>query len=355
MVGFAFHAVDALPVSVIVPIYNSEEYLEECLLSIVHQSVRDIEVICVDDHSDDASVEIVERCIGLDQRITLIQHEVNRGPGAARNSGLLAARGHYLLSVDSDDLIAPNMVERLLSKASDSDADVVACGLNLISSDGLTIKRLRIKSAPLNVCDVFAILKSIFFSFNNKLWRRSIFSDNEILFPDLRYAEDFATTARALAKATIIDVVDEPLYVHRWARPRSLSSSPSAGHVFDHMAAFFLVRDFLFREGLWEANRKGFLRALSDSVDYHAERLIGADVSIDKKTEYLRILLTMKCGFLVYGEAICSTDPAKLFESFSYSGSCSLLDQGAVEKDSGNSVGEEYDPKGNFGAWMREE
>ena len=111
-------------VSVIVPVYNVENYLRQCLDSITGQTLRNIEIICVDDSSTDSSGKILEEYAKKDERIKIIT-QPNKGAGAARNNGLSAAQGKYLSFLDSDDFFEPDMLELAYKKAEEDRADFV--------------------------------------------------------------------------------------------------------------------------------------------------------------------------------------------------------------------------------------
>ncbi|PJM79666.1 glycosyltransferase family 2 protein [Bifidobacterium scaligerum] len=114
-------------VSVVVPVYNVERYVDECVASIAKQTYRNLEIILVDDGSTDGSSAICDEWASRDDRIRVI-HNTNGGVSAARNTGMNAAEGEYLAFVDSDDLIEPNMIEVLLHKAYRSSCQMVMCG-----------------------------------------------------------------------------------------------------------------------------------------------------------------------------------------------------------------------------------
>lgn len=114
-------------VSIIVPVYNSEKYLEKCLSSIINQTYQNIEIIIIDDGSKDNSYAICKQYAHIDKRIT-IDHQDNKGASSARNKGIEMATGNYLLFVDSDDWIEKEMVEKLLAKCEENLADVVVFG-----------------------------------------------------------------------------------------------------------------------------------------------------------------------------------------------------------------------------------
>ena len=113
-------------VSVILPIYNEEKYLAQCLDSICGQTLKEIEIICVDDGSTDNSTHILKDYAKKDSRITLITQE-NQFAGAARNKGMACAVGKYLSFLDADDYYAPEMLEKMVKEAEENRADIVMC------------------------------------------------------------------------------------------------------------------------------------------------------------------------------------------------------------------------------------
>ena len=117
---------EGIKVSVIMAVYNAERYLRQALESVCQQTLRDIEIICVDDGSTDGSMEILKEFAGQDDRIKILQHlEKTDGAAAARNMGLQAARGEYLSFLDADDWFEPDMLEKAYEKASLRELDVL--------------------------------------------------------------------------------------------------------------------------------------------------------------------------------------------------------------------------------------
>lgn len=112
-------------ISVIIPVYNVENYLAECLESVINQSCKDIEILCINDCSTDNSPEILKEYAGKDPRIKIINHEHNKGLGPARNTGLDNAGGEYVFFLDSDDCLMPDILKELYQKALDTKADII--------------------------------------------------------------------------------------------------------------------------------------------------------------------------------------------------------------------------------------
>ena len=118
-------------VTVVVPFYNVEKYIESCMNSIVNQTYKNLEIILVNDGSKDHSRSLVEKYL-KDKRVKIID-QVNMGIGEARNSGLIHANGEYILFVDSDDKLELNMIEKLLNTAKMKDLDLVICGYKRVN------------------------------------------------------------------------------------------------------------------------------------------------------------------------------------------------------------------------------
>lgn len=121
-------------VSIVIPVYNSELYLEKCLKSVINQSLRDIEIIIINDGSTDNSKNIIERYAKIDERIVFIDKE-NGGQSSARNSGLLKATGEYISFIDSDDYVDENMIKNMYELCKDNECDVAICDYNMIFED----------------------------------------------------------------------------------------------------------------------------------------------------------------------------------------------------------------------------
>ena len=137
-------------VSVIVPVYNVEKYLERCVNSLKNQTLKEIEIILVDDNSTDSSLEICNKMAAEDSRIKVI-HKENEGAGKARNAALLVASGEYIGFADSDDFVEADMYKTLCGKAEKYNSDLVLSGVlfvdgNMFSSEGECIRKNYFKT-----------------------------------------------------------------------------------------------------------------------------------------------------------------------------------------------------------------
>lgn len=185
-------------ISVIIPVYNVEKYLPRCLDSIVNQTFKDIEIICVNDGSTDDSSKILEQYAKKDKRITIITQK-NSGPSSARNTGLKHARGEYIGFIDSDDWVDTNFYELLLKNIDMNDADIAIAGIKIVdgqtlglnSNKTLITKELnqKIKNLPNgSVCD--------------KLFKAGLFRNIE--FPIGRYYEDNIVLLKTIYYSNVV-------------------------------------------------------------------------------------------------------------------------------------------------------
>ena len=218
-----------IKVSVIVPVYNVKKYLRKCLDSIIGQTLKDIEIILVNDGSTDSSLSICEEYAEKDKRITLISKE-NRGPSHTRNTGLKTAKGEYISFVDSDDYIEENMLEKLYNLGQESSADIIFCNHDIISFNTFKGKPYPYPTGKTVYASEFAKNTNYFLGGNimtvwGKIYRRDFLSENNIFFNDnIRFYEDFPFSSLCMEKAESICGTDEVLY-HYVLRDNSLSNT----------------------------------------------------------------------------------------------------------------------------------
>ena len=204
-------------ISIIIPIYNVERYLEKCIDSVLNQTFRNIEVILIDDGSTDGCGEICEHYKRLDDRIVVV-HKENEGLSMARNIGIDISNGDYIGFIDSDDYIAPDMYELLYKNLLDNYADISICGL-FDCYEGEKIPQCKEKEfLILNNKEALKLaLEGMKFSVNavNKLYKRELFKENK--FPRGKLSEDAFTIPKILAKASrvVVDTTPKYYYVHR--------------------------------------------------------------------------------------------------------------------------------------------
>ncbi len=204
-------------ISVIVPVYNVEKYLEKCLDSILSQTFRDFEVILIDDGSGDGSGEICRRYAQEDKRVRYVRQE-NGGAGQARNYGVNLAQGKYIAFVDSDDYIDARMLEVLYENITRSGADVASCGVYNVFQQKQTPQYDRIETFLAPAEEAFGLLllgEKIPGSPCNKLYCSWIFQ--KVRFPVGIFYEDvvFHTELMQEIKNVCVDTTPLYYYVHR--------------------------------------------------------------------------------------------------------------------------------------------
>ena len=212
-------------ISVIVPIYNAEAYLKQCFDSICNQTHKNLEIIFVNDCSTDDSYNICLEYAQKDERVTVVNKEINEGLGCARLSGLERATGEYIVWVDSDDWISADMFGDLLQLTTEYDADIVQCKTFLVYDK----KVLQTKDTyEVSVFDnVFALkslisLKKIDTVYWNKLFKRDLF--NKVKVSSLKRSDDYDTMYRLIFESKHIIFIDKSYYFYR-----QLDNSMSAG------------------------------------------------------------------------------------------------------------------------------
>lgn len=216
--------------SIIVPVYNVAFYLEECINSLLEQQCDSYEIIIINDGSTDGSLKICQKYDKYDN-IQVINQE-NKGLSETRNIGIQKSKGDYILFVDSDDFIAPYVLDKLLYSITSSTPDVVFLRAMKLFPDGSTVpldeimdRSFIFNNSKDNVLSYIATLKKYPGSACTKLVRRSLLVDHKIYFPAGRYHEDLYWTLALLLHATSFDSLDDIYYYYRQQRPYSITSS----------------------------------------------------------------------------------------------------------------------------------
>ena len=202
-------------VSVIVPIYNVEKYLERCIESIRKQSYTDIEIILVDDGSSDGSSDICDKYIEKDNRISVL-HKKNGGLGDARNVGVEKAKGKYILFIDSDDRIHEKLVEETVKEAEKNQADIVIFDYIGEEMDGQLSDRFTFDFPERKVINASEQKNLIMNSCSavNKLILRETWLSTNLKFPVGKYYEDLATIPKLMVQAERVVYIKEVYYYY---------------------------------------------------------------------------------------------------------------------------------------------
>ncbi len=219
-------------ISVIVPVYRVEEYLERCVKSILSQTYENLEVILVDDGSPDQCPAICDACAEKDARVKVI-HQENKGLSGARNAGIDAASGEYLAFVDSDDYVSPHFIEELYQLLQDTGCAIGQCRFSYVKGDGLVEESdsafciyrgeslMEQLYGPEEKATCFVVAW-------NKLYRAELFKETGIRYPEGRIHEDEATTYRLFHEAKKLAFLDRALYGYYTENGGSITSVFSA-------------------------------------------------------------------------------------------------------------------------------
>lgn len=252
-------------VSVIVPVFNAGQRLEECLQSLFAQTLREIEIIAVDDGSTDGSARLLSDAAGARLRVLTLGE--NRGVSAARNAGIAAARGAYVAFVDADDVVSATMYEDLSRAAADADADIVLCGLRVVGLDG----SVQTEPPPLSPGRVYAhpalrvvlhqawALRLLWYPVR-ALYRRTLLVSHEVRFDEgIRKGEDSLFNLQALLVSARVTAVAEAHYDYR-KHASSATASPLASEADNLERLGRGVRELYDRNGFDDRASEDFAR-----------------------------------------------------------------------------------------------
>lgn len=254
-------------ISVILPVYNAEKFIQTTVDTILSQSFSNFELICVNDGSTDRTLELLQAYALSDGRVSII-NQTNSGPGAARNAGLDVANARYVIMLDADDIYKPTMLEKLVACAEKNDCDVTVCrssqfddktGSHLESWWTLNITQIPEKDV-FNSGDMPDFVFTAFVGWPwDKLYKRSFIEENHLRFPELSNSEDLYFVFLSLALAEKISIVDSPLIEHRVNRSGSVSSSRAKKPLAFYESTCLLKAALQNKAGLYEKVSWGFL------------------------------------------------------------------------------------------------
>ena len=272
-----------MKISVIIPVYNTEKYLHECISSVINQTYNNLEIILINDGSQDFSGAICDDYAKQDSRIKVI-HKENGGVSSARNEGLKLASGDYIAYLDSDDSIEPNMYEVLLKAALEKDVDIISCNYMNIQKDKPLVLNRGIDKSEYEGDDVlysffkYSILSSAIW---NKLYKRNTVKN---LYFDVRFsmAEDVLYNFFAFKKSRKIAYVNSPLH-RRNVREGSLTTMYFNERYFHSIKARQIIVETLQGSQHEEAARYFLLKRSVDILN----RIIVTGQFKEKKHEII--------------------------------------------------------------------
>lgn len=257
-------------ISIVIPVYNVDKYLKGCLDSILAQTFKDFEVICIDDGSTDKSLEILEEYKNADSRVTILNQQ-HQGAGTARNLGLEHAKGKYIQFLDSDDYFEPDMLEELHNHALKYNADLVVCSSKKVDEDGRVIEcgnplsPINLQIAPLEkVFNWKDFTEDIFIMFSvapwNKLYLKELITKNNLKFQNISSCNDvfFGHVSRLYAERIVI--FNKPLINYRQRAGNICFSRGNSTINIIHAALG--IKKHLLQSGMYDKLKKAYLRAM---------------------------------------------------------------------------------------------
>jgi glycosyltransferase involved in cell wall biosynthesis len=276
MAGFAADS-NSIKVSVIIPVYNAERYLRQCLASVANQSLFHIEIICVDDGSTDSSYKVMEEFARADSRFVLLQQK-NQYAGVARNNGMKSARGEYLCFLDADDFFESSMLEETYNAGRKDDADICLFEAKYYNTETkvkenapwILRKDFLPSKRPFSRLDIPDKILNISIGCAwGKLYRRTFVEKEGLQFQPLRNNNDVYFVETSLVKAGRITTVAKPLLYYRTAVKDGLQAtkgkaSENSIHFFRALSA---VKKETENKGIYRDIRRSFVnKALSDCL-----------------------------------------------------------------------------------------
>lgn len=231
-------------ISIIIPVYNAQDYLKKCLDSIIEQDLKDIEIICIDDGSHDNSLQILKNYAKQETRL-IYKSQTNKGVSAARNLGLQIAKGDYILFVDADDYLADNSLKYLYSCAQNNNLDLLVFGYyhvlgkNISTTAFMDIWKNKFPSTPFKFQfkDSFLLNGSIW----NKLISKKVITASKATFPlDISYAEDTIFCFRLYPFIKQIQIMPIAFYYYQNRENNSLSCKNDVFLTLSHLFPEFI-------------------------------------------------------------------------------------------------------------------
>ena len=246
-------------VSVIVPIYNVERYIERCVRSLLEQTLDGIEFIFVDDCSPDKSVEILRRIlVGYPERcVRIVRHEYNKGLPSARNTGLKYARGEYVAHCDSDYWVAKDFYDSMYKEAVKNNADIVWSDFYMVKNGKL---EYNVMFEPQDI-KVNCLKSYISYGWNvvwNMLVKRSLYIENDLYcFENYNFTEDYGLTVRLVFCANKISYLPKPFYYYNRENITSivhqeLDEKKKQKMTSDEISICCLINEFFIEKGYYE-------------------------------------------------------------------------------------------------------
>lgn len=264
---------DRALISVIVPVYNVEKYLRECLDSIVNQTYKNLQIILVDDGSTDTSGKICDEYAEKDKRITVV-HQANQGAGAAKNTGLGLIKGEYFSIIDSDDYIDLSMYKKMISLMNQYNCEIAQCLLTnkyvncQYENQYLSFSKKYIKQTSIE------FLKNILSDWKLALFAIKVFKTSllkDIRFPVGRKIDDEFFTYKLVCNANNIVSTSDSFYYYRMRKSSVMNNNRKDRLIFDRIDCF--VERYEYVSSRFPKLKKAYYDKLADSLLFYKSQL----------------------------------------------------------------------------------
>lgn len=274
---------ESIAVSVIIPVHNAAGYISDTLSTVLSQTLNDIEIIIVNDCSDDNTLEIVSALAETDSRIRVINNTTNLGGGGSRNIGLDAATGEYVIFLDDDDYADNMMLERMYARASDIQADVVICrsqsfdpALQVYAPMPWSVRQellpdLKFFSSRDIPSDFFRTF--VWWPWD-KLLRRQFITSHQLRFQEIRTTNDLFFVCAFMLMANRISVLNETLISHTINRSESLSATRAESHRCA-VEALVALKAFICQQGMMEHRLRDYKNYVVVFLEWHLNTISG--------------------------------------------------------------------------------
>ncbi len=253
--------------SIIIPVYNVEKEIRDCLDSIKNQTFQDFEVLCVDDRGSDSSIDIVKEYVNTDSRFKILTHEKNSGVSAARNTGLDAATGDNIMFVDSDDWLDLNALEILNNKLNKTKCEIVMFNNYNVKPDGSKKLQDEDKEGDRTIKindDELTLFVGVCW---NRVYRKSLLDRLNVRFPVGLIVEDSDFTFKVCSQVDSVLIIDEPLYFYRIQREGSYTTADNVQErIVDELEVLKNTYRYARDNGYDKKYRKYFLHLIGTTA-----------------------------------------------------------------------------------------
>ena len=280
-------------VSIIVPVYNVERYIDKCLNTLVNQTLKDIEIIVVNDGSPDNSQTIIDKYVKKYPKKVKSYIQKNGGQGSARNFGLTKASGEYIGYVDSDDYVELDMYEKMYNKAKKEDLDIVICGSYNVTEKG--DKEVELDEIKINNKKKNALIGRM--AVWNKIYKRELLVNSNVNFRSKKWYEDLDFTVQILAISKKVGYVNKPFYNYLLREGSTMNNS----NIDRNLEILLSFDEVIKNNKLEEYNEIIEFLAIDHIYISAVVRVINASVEKSKKKSVIKKLVSyVKTNFPKY-------------------------------------------------------